>query len=182
VTSIRLVPMNREHIPALGLLVEDPDVFRFTRLPDPPPPGFAETWLASFESGRLDGTREAFAIVEDPGGDFLGVAVAPRIDRPARTVELGYVVSPTARGRGIATQALRELTAWAFDELDALRIELMISSSNAPSRRVAANCGYIHEGTLRSAHVKQDLRDDTEIWSRLTTDPEPGASRPRQSA
>jgi RimJ/RimL family protein N-acetyltransferase len=166
--------MSREHIPALGLLAEDPDVLRFTRVPDPPPPGFAETWLAAYESGRRDGTREAFAIIDDPGGDFLGLAVAPKIDRPARTVELGYVISPGARGRGFATEALRELTAWAFDELDVLRVELLISAANHASKRVATNCGYTHEGTLRSAHFKQDLRDDTEIWSRLPTDPKPG--------
>jgi RimJ/RimL family protein N-acetyltransferase len=175
--TIRLVPLNRDHLSALAALVEDPDVLRFTRVPDPPPPGFAETWLAGYESGRLDGTRDGFAIIEDPGGELVGVAVAPTIDRPARTVELGYVVSAAARGRGIATEALRELTAWAFAELDVLRIELVISSSNAASKRVAASCGYVYEGTLRSAHVKQEIRDDTEIWSRLTTDPEPPPPR-----
>jgi RimJ/RimL family protein N-acetyltransferase len=169
-TSIRLVPLGREHLAALEVLVEDPDVRRFTRVPDPPPPGFAETWLASYEAGRLDGTREGFAIVAEPGGEFLGVAVAPTIDSPARTVELGYVLLPEARGRGLAKHALQELTAWAFDELDMLRIELLISSSNEASKRVAAGCGYTHEGTLRSAHFKQDLREDTEIWSRLPSD------------
>jgi hypothetical protein len=30
---------------------------------------------------------------------------------------------------------------------------------------------YRYEGTLRSLHLKQDVRDDTEIWSRLPDDP-----------
>ena len=38
------------------------------------------------------------------------------------------------------------------------------------SERVAERCGYTREGTLRSVHVKEGLRSDTGIWSRLRTD------------
>jgi RimJ/RimL family protein N-acetyltransferase len=63
------------------------------------------------------------------------------------------------------------MTGWAFDELDVLRIELRISIDNEPSKRVAARCGYVREGVLRSLPFKQGLREDTEIWSRLPGDP-----------
>jgi hypothetical protein len=33
--------------------------------------------------------------------------------------------------------------------------------------------GYVREGVLRSLHFKGELRDDTIIYSRLPTDPEP---------
>jgi RimJ/RimL family protein N-acetyltransferase len=91
-------------------------------------------------------------------------------DRDARTLELGYVVAPVARGRGVAAAALQALTEWAFSAQDALRIELLISVQNGASKRVAQRCGYVREGVLRSVHFKQDLRDDMEIWSRLPTD------------
>ena len=93
-----------------------------------------------------------------------------RIDRAAREVELGYMVAPSARGRGVATEALRLLTAWAFEKLGAVRAELVISTENEASKRVAERCGYQREAVLRSVHQKQGLRDDVEIWSRLTTD------------
>ena len=103
---ISLVPFGEAHLEAL---VHDPDTVRFTRVPDPAPPGYALTLLELAEAGREDGKREAFAIVDDEG-DFLGLAVAPRIDRDALTVELGYIVTPSAHGRGVATEALRQLT------------------------------------------------------------------------
>jgi RimJ/RimL family protein N-acetyltransferase len=96
--------------------------------------------------------------------------VAPRIDQVARTAELGYVLVQQARGRGVASTALRLLTQWAFSELEALRLELLISVENQASQRVAARCGYVREGVLRSLHVKQDVREDTEIWSLLPSD------------
>jgi RimJ/RimL family protein N-acetyltransferase len=169
VTGMRLEPLAERHLPGFAAILADDDVLRFTRVPVPVPPGFEHTWLQAYEQGRGDGTREAFAIVE--GEAFLGLALAPRIDRETRTAELGYVVSPTARGRGVATEALRLLTDWSFSALGALRLELLINVENEASKRVAERCGYQREGVLRSLHVKQGLRGDTEIWSRLPTDP-----------
>jgi RimJ/RimL family protein N-acetyltransferase len=169
VPAIRLEPLSNAHLEGLEVIVNDPEVQRFTRLPSPCPPGFAKTWVGVYDVGRSEGTKEAFALIED-NGTFVGAAVAPRIDRAARTAELGYTVSPDARGRGVATEALRLLTDWAFDELGALRLELLIGVENEASKRVAARCGYVREGVLRSFYVKPGVREDTEIWSRLPDD------------
>ncbi|HJQ50872.1 MAG TPA: GNAT family N-acetyltransferase [Gaiellaceae bacterium] len=167
---MRLEPFGERHLVAVEAMLDDPDNLRFTRVPEPVPPGFAQAWLEIYEEERLAGTREAFAIVDD-GGEVLGLALAPKIDRETRTAELGYVVAPEARGRGVATEALRRLTAWAFDELEMFRLELLISVDNTASKKVAERCGYAREGVLRSAYFKQGRREDTEIWSRLATDP-----------
>ncbi len=104
---------------------------------------------------------------------FLGLALAFAIDREGRELELGYTVTPAARGRGAATWAVRALTEWAVRELDPLRIQLQISADNAASKRVAERAGYVYEGTLRSVHFKQGTRQDMEVWSRLPDDPAP---------
>jgi RimJ/RimL family protein N-acetyltransferase len=168
-SSIALAPLGAAYVAEVEALTTDPDVLRFTRVPDPPPPRFVQTWLAAYEDGRREGTRDAFAIVGEGDGEFLGIAVAPQIDRAARTAELGYVVAPAARGRGVASEALGLLTDWAF-ALGMERLELLISVENEASKRVAARCGYVREGVLRSHYVKGDLREDTEIWSRLPGD------------
>jgi RimJ/RimL family protein N-acetyltransferase len=166
--TIRLLPLDRSHLEPARAIVDDGDTLRFTRVPDPVPEGWLDEWFERYEQGRRDGTREAFAIVDDEG--FVGLALAPSIEREERTVELGYLVVPKARGRGIATEALRALTAWAFDELDPVRIELLISPENTASRIVAERCGYTYEGTLRSTYLKRGVWEDTEVWSRLATD------------
>ncbi|MFN2543467.1 MAG: GNAT family N-acetyltransferase [Actinomycetota bacterium] len=171
---IRLEPFADEHLDAFARTLEDPAILRFTRMPVPPPPGFASMWFERYEQGRRDGTREVFAIVDDADGSYLGVAVVPTINRETRTAELGYVVAPWARGRGVATEALRQLTKWALETLDPMRLELWISPDNPASKKVAEKCGYVYEGTLRMMHFKQDLWEDGEIWSRIATDPDPG--------
>jgi RimJ/RimL family protein N-acetyltransferase len=165
---MELRPFSERHLGNIGELIADPEVLNFTRIPEPPPDGFARQWLDRYERGREDGTAEAFAIEED--GRFLGLALAPTIDRPGGEVELGYIVARSARGRGVGTEALAALTRWAFDGLGAQRSVLIIDVENAPSKRIAERCGYQREGVMRSIHLKQDRRVDAELWSRLPSD------------
>lgn len=166
---IELEPFAEKHLGEVQAMIDDPEVVRFTRLPDPVPPDFARTWLERYEAARAEGTREVFVVRLD--GEVAGMVMAPTIDKASRTVELGYLVGPSFRGRGVATEALRRVTEWAFAELGALRLELFISVDNEASKRVAERCGYVLEGVLRSHHLKGDLREDCEIWSKLSTDP-----------
>jgi RimJ/RimL family protein N-acetyltransferase len=169
VSEVRLEPLGEQHLAGVAGLFDDEGVLRYTRVPDPVPDGWEREWLGFYVEGRREGTRDAFAVV-DGDGSFLGLGMGFGIDREGRQLELGYVVAPEARGRGVATRTLELLTDWAFSELEALRIELWISAGNEPSKRVAEKAGYLHEGTLRSYHFKQGRREDFEIWSRLASD------------
>jgi ribosomal-protein-alanine N-acetyltransferase len=163
VTTIRLVPFTEEHVPALQETMRDPDVLRFTRTPDPMPDGWVHEYV-----GRFDGEHRAgFAIME--GDDFVGYAVTGPIDRDGLEVELGYAISPWGRGRGIATETLRQLTQWAFDA-GMMRAVALISVDNPASSRVAQKAGYTLEGVLRSMHHRDGHRGDMESWSMLPGD------------
>jgi RimJ/RimL family protein N-acetyltransferase len=155
----------------MAALLTDPDVLRFTRVRDPVPSGFAELWYGNYESARVDGSREAFAALDEEDR-FVGMGLAPHIDREGRELELGYIVAPAARGRGVGAEILRLLTRWAFDELGALRAYLIIDVNNVASERMAARCGYVREGVMRSQHLKQGIRVDAGLWSKLPSDPD----------
>jgi RimJ/RimL family protein N-acetyltransferase len=171
-TDVRLEPLSEAHLPDVQALQDDPETIRFTRFPPPPAPGFVEGWYGRYVQGRLDGTKEAFVAVDD-NGMFLALALAPQIDLEAAEMELGYVVATAARGKGVASELLRQLSTWAFVERGARRLTLLIDVENMGSQRVAERAGYRLEGVLRNSYVKQDLRSDTQLWSRLPTDPFP---------
>ena len=167
---VHLEPIGERHAPAITAMLDDPDLLRFTRVPDPPPDGFARQWVARYQAGRADGSREAFAAL-DENGALVGLAFAPEIDVVAQEAELGYAVAPQERGRGVATAILRELTRWAFEECGLLRVRLLIDSANAASLEVARRNGYLHEGTMRCSFVKAGApRADVTLWSRLASD------------
>ena len=167
--EIRLEPLSADHLAGLAALGRDPEVQRFTYVPSPWVEGFERRWLEGYERAREDGTRAGFAIV-DREGRFLGLAALVTIDREAREAEAGYIVSPEARGRGVAARALRLLGDWALSELELERLELRITAENTASIRVAERCGFVREGVLRSVHFKQGVRTDVAVYSRLRSD------------
>jgi RimJ/RimL family protein N-acetyltransferase len=151
-------------------LARDDGVAPFTRVPDPVPDGFGTVWVDRYVQGWTTKENAGFAILDATTGEFVGFMALVALDLEGREAEAGYVVASPARGRGIATRALRLLTDWAFEELALERIELRIDTSNPASDRVAERAGYTREGVLRSVYVKPGLRADLTVYSRLRSD------------
>ncbi|HEY6962817.1 MAG TPA: GNAT family protein [Gaiellaceae bacterium] len=167
---VRLEPLTRALVPDMRWVLErDADTAAFTYIPTEPDEAFLERWVGRYEDGWEDGSCAGFA-VRDADGDAVGFAAFVRLDLDGRQGELGYVIAPAARGRGIATRAVDLLTRWGLDELGLERIELRIDPRNAGSERVAERAGYAREGVLRSLAFKEGKRADVAIWSRLPAD------------
>ncbi len=166
---MRLVPLSASHVPDLEGLLADPDVLAFTLVPDEPGAGFAENWVTRYEEKRATDTGDGWAVV-DEAGTFVALALVPRLSRERSECELGYIVAPAARGRGVGAWTLSALTTWALEEQSLERAELLIAPENAGSIAMARRAGYTHEGTLRNTYFKDNRRSDVQIWSRIRGD------------
>ena len=127
--------------------------------------------LGRYAERRAAGTGEVWAAL-DADGTLLGLGMAPRIDAEGGEIELGCMVGPRARWRGVATEML-QLTRWALAEAGAQRIVLIINVESPASIRVAEKAGYQREGVMRSVSRKQGRRSDAAVYSRLPSDPGP---------
>ncbi|TIC81297.1 GNAT family N-acetyltransferase [Nocardioides sp. GY 10113] len=92
-------------------------------------------------------------------GDFLlrpedAWAQAEVVDRARGTqAELGWVLDPSHAGRGYATEAVRELLRYCFEELGVRRVVAQCFLDNEPSWRLMERVGM-----RREAHtVRADL-------------------------
>jgi RimJ/RimL family protein N-acetyltransferase len=168
--EIRLAPMAQSDHGELLAVIGDEAVERFTLLPTGADAAFVERWIERYESGWAEGTRAGFVARAVSDDALLAFAAFVKLDLDAREGEIGYLVLPAARGRGVAVRAVRLLTRWGFDELGLERIELLIATANTASVRVAERSGYRLDGVLRNAHFKEGRRGDTGIWSRLRDD------------
>lgn len=119
--------------------------------------------------GRVDLSYHLHAKRPDGmAGRLLGGAGLHRIDWAVRKFEIGYWVRPEAAGQGHVSEAVRLLTALAFDELAARRIEIRCDSDNLPSRAVAERCGFELEGVLRQDVLGVDgLPRDSCVYARI---------------
>jgi ribosomal-protein-alanine N-acetyltransferase len=79
---------------------------------------------------------------------------------------LGYWVIPAARGRGIASAALRLLSPWVFEKAAVRRLELFIEPWNLASVRVAEQAGFAREGVLHSFINRDESPRDVLLYVR----------------
>jgi len=61
----------------------------------------------------------------------------------------------------------RLVAAWGFTTLGLARIELTCAPDNDASARLAARCGFVREGVLRSHLAFKGGRRDTVLFSLL---------------
>lgn len=82
-------------------------------------------------------------------GQFIGSSGLHRIDWEVRKFEIGYWVDSRFEGKGYVTEAVERITRFAFEELQANRVEIRCDPDNVRSRAVAERLGFELEGILR---------------------------------
>jgi [ribosomal protein S5]-alanine N-acetyltransferase len=84
--------------------------------------------------------------------------------------EVGYWVKAEARGRGVATEAVRLISRWAPGQLGMARVQLGTHPENVASEKVAIKAGFKREGVLRSLRENKGVRVDLVFFSLLPAD------------
>jgi RimJ/RimL family protein N-acetyltransferase len=158
--GIRIRLMADADVPAIVEACRDPQSQRFTTVPAPYRPEDARDW-ARMSAARAGSGRGIEAVIAYADSDaYLGSIGIRRHAIDAGRWNVGYLVAPSARGRGVAARAVRLLAAWGFETLAAERLELLVEPENPPSQRVAEQAGFQREGLLRSySEIKGERRD-----------------------
>ena len=146
--DLLLRPKTPGDAEALVAACQDPEIPRWTLVPSPYTRADADHFIALSEQEAAAGTGAHLIAVDAGDGRLLGSFSVMELDRQPGYGEIGYWVAAGARGRGIATRAVRLLTDWARSELGLTRIEILPHKDNAPSRRVAEKAGYRDTGRL----------------------------------
>ena len=132
----------------------------------------AQDYISSMLSADENDTF-AFAVLCD--GKVVGSIGAFRQGNiHSRTAELGYDLAEEYWGRGIMTEAVRQLCAHLFTATDLLRIYAEPFSYNSGSCRVLEKAGFRYEGTLKNNAFKNGKLLDMKLYA-LTREPAPFA-------
>ena len=111
----------------------------------------------------------AFAIVANEKViGSIGVFRQQNIHR--QTAELGYYIAEEYWGKGITTEAVKQICKYVFQRSDILRIYAEPFAHNLASCRVLEKAGFQCEGTLRSNAVKNGQVMDMRMYSFLKTE------------
>ena len=126
---------------------------------------FISTMLAANENDTF-----AFAITVN--GKVIGsIGAFRQTNIHNKTAELGYYIAEEYWGKGIMTEAVKQLCDYVFSHTDIIRIYAEPFSYNIGSCRVLEKAGFQYEGTLRSNALKNGNVLDMKMYSKLKTEP-----------
>ena len=165
-----LRPLHERDISALTVTCQDPDSIKWTTIPTP----YAITDAAAFVGTAAPATwaedRGATYAISDRDDNYVG-SIDLRIQRADPAVaEVGFMISPAARGQGYAPSALRTLSVWGFKALGLARITWRAHVGNDTSRGVALKAGFTYEGIARAGVAQRGERRDVWVASLLPAD------------
>ncbi|HEX9349842.1 MAG TPA: GNAT family N-acetyltransferase [Gaiellaceae bacterium] len=165
--TLILRPWKLDDAPAIAEACNDPEIARWLPIiPSPYGEEDAVSFIGQAHESWKRGEAYNFAILDAADGQLAG-SIGVRVLRFS-TGHFGYWVTREARGRGVATEALKTLCRWAVDSLDFKRLELLTDPENVASQRVAEKAGFEREGLLRSSLEYRDgRRRDSIMFSAL---------------
>lgn len=173
---IALREFSPADVPLAIELSTDPYVPLVGTLPAQASEEQALDWIDRQRGERLAQRRGlSFAIAETDSNRAVGQIGLwlAELDKGRTTV--GYGIGPSARGRGLAAEALVALTRFAWTIPGLHRIELYIEPRNIASIRTAERAGYQREGLLRSHQEIGGERRDMLLYAAIRLDDEPEA-------
>ncbi len=139
--------------------------FLSNRLPNPYTQENADWWLNMVLNS--DGKEGLFrAIVID--GEIVGnISVEKKSDVYAKDCEIGYILLDEYSGKGIMTEAVRQICELAFALLDIIRISGLIYEPNIASSKILEKNNFTLEGELKNAVIKNNNIYNLKIYGKL---------------
>lgn len=105
-------------------------------------------------------------------GVYVGGTGLHRMNWDIPKFEIGYWVRKSFEGKGLISEAANATIRFAFEQLNAKRVELRCDAQNERSIKVAKNLGFVQEGHFKDDSLTPDGQSlrDTVIFARHNID------------
>jgi RimJ/RimL family protein N-acetyltransferase len=123
------------------------EVARYTaRIPHPYPPGSSERFIYGARKANASG-RDLTLVMTSTKGNREAIGSISLEARGADRLALGFVLTPEAWGKGLATEAVHATIDSGFGLTSAVEILASVMIENLASQAVLEKCGFQHVGT-----------------------------------
>lgn len=139
--------------------------FLSDRIPDPYTKDDALHWIAFVN--EHEGIDAMYRMIVVDGRMAGSISLEYKSDVFKCDAEIGYLLSDEYKGRGIMTEVVEQLCRDAFRNRELLRVSALVYDANSASKRVLEKNGFVLEGVMRNAVVKNDNTFDLCIYGKL---------------
>ena len=130
----------------------------------------AQNWIRYTEEVWSRRSEFPLGIFEAGTGVVVGGTGINQINKAHRIGNIGYWVSTTHTGRGVARFAAKQAAMLGFGELGLTRLEIVALTHNLASQKVAESIGATRECQARGRLYFHGLPHDAIVYSLLPPD------------
>jgi RimJ/RimL family protein N-acetyltransferase len=180
---IRGINMNRKTLETDRLLLrrfDHNDLYDFYEMAKVPEVGTNAGWKpheslqeSCYILDIFAQSREIYAVVYKENNKVIGsLGIHPDTMRPKvlNVKNIGYVLNKDYWGKGIMTEAVKEVMRYLFEEMGMELLSVAHFVDNSRSGRVIEKCGFKYEGTIRKKFVRFDGKVLDECVYSITRD------------
>ena len=158
-----LRPWSLTDLYSLVRYANNPDIAKF--MTDGfPHPYTEEAGKAFIAFATKDDPIHIFAI-EANGEAVGGIGLHPQADVHRKNAELGYWLAEPFWGKGIITNAIKEIVAFGFKTYDINRIFARPFATNIGSQKVLEKAGFALEGRFEKTFIKNGELVDELVYA-----------------
>lgn len=103
-------------------------------------------------------------------GQICGSVNLGNLDYYNGTASIGYWLTSSATGKGIATAAVMQILNIGFVDKNLHKLEIHCAERNIRSRRIPERLGFVHEANLRQCQWINNKRVNHAVYSQLATE------------
>ncbi len=119
-----------------------------------------DDFIERYEKQRLDESEITWGICLKETDELIGTCCLGNFDELAKRSEIGYALKERAWNQGYATEAIKVVLDYGFNQLKLNRIEATITPGNDASVRVLEKLNFTKEGWVRERDwIKNQLVD-----------------------
>ena len=168
---LALEPLTADHADELFEPLQAPAIYQWISSERPASVEALRARWAQHETRRSPDGASAWLnwIARDPAGACIGRSDVEIDGDVANNV--GYVLVPSAWGRGYATEAVRVMLRFLRDGLAVTRFTASIDARNAASLRLVERLGFTPAGRLRGANESGGVVSDELLFERPAAGP-----------
>lgn len=156
--TVELQPLQKEHAAQLVQAAADGELWNMKVTVIPGPDTVAQ-YIATALEGRANQTVMPFVIVRRDTGQVVGSTRFWKIDLANRKMEIGHTwLGSSTQRSGINTEAKLLLLTYAFEALQAIRVQFTTDELNEKSRAAILRIGAKQEGIVRHERIMPDGR------------------------
>ncbi|PLW95364.1 MAG: N-acetyltransferase [Marinilabiliales bacterium] len=99
-------------------------------------------------------------------GEAVGsIGITPQGDVHRMNAEIGYWLAEPFWGKGITTEAVKRMSAYAFEKFEVNRLFAKCFGYNKPSHRVLEKAGFLVEARFKDVLIKNNEIHDEIIYA-----------------